>query len=103
MISEINISHFSTGYCLFNICEATKVLGKVYQAHRLAFLYQEGKFPLEEVDHINHKKDDNRWSNIRHATRVENSKNSGVPDILFPKLEYAYSHICLNILPRHLP
>jgi hypothetical protein len=55
-----------------------QVLGKVYQAHRLAFLYQEGKFPLEEVDHINHKKDDNRWSNIRHATRVENSKNRGL-------------------------
>jgi hypothetical protein len=34
--------------------------------------------PHLKTYYINHKKDDNRWSNIRHATRVENSKNRGL-------------------------
>jgi hypothetical protein len=51
------------------------VLGKVYSAHRLAFLYMTGKFPLDEVDHKNHERSDNRWSNLREVTRLENSRN----------------------------
>jgi hypothetical protein len=52
------------------------VHGKGYRAHRLAFLYMEGEFPPEHVDHINHIRDDNRWANLRHATNKENNRNS---------------------------
>lgn len=52
-----------------------KVDGKNYKAHRLAFLYMEGEFPLVEVDHINGVPSDNRWSNLRHAERWENQGN----------------------------
>ena len=38
-----------------------KVNRRRYQAHRLAFLYMTGKFPANEVDHINHVCGDNRW------------------------------------------
>jgi len=49
-------------------------LGSSMQAHRLAFLYMTGKIP-EEVDHINHIRDDNRWCNLRASNRKENSQN----------------------------
>ena len=52
---------------------------KLYSAHRLAFLYMVGYFPLEYTDHINRVKDDNRWSNLREATNSQNQCNTGKP------------------------
>lgn len=50
---------------------------KHYQAHRLAFLYMTGKIP-EEVDHINHTRNDNRWRNLDESSRKANAKNKGI-------------------------
>jgi len=47
----------------------------LYRAHRLACLYMTGRFPEEEMDHINGIRDDNRWGNLRPVTRKENCKN----------------------------
>lgn len=52
-----------------------RFLGQTYKAHRLAFLYMTGHFPLNDVDHKNNLRHDNRWSNLRNATRGENSRN----------------------------
>jgi hypothetical protein len=52
------------------------LLGQYQKEHRLAVLYMTGKFPLVWVDHINHKVDDNRWCNIREATKSENQYNT---------------------------
>ncbi len=49
--------------------------GRRRSAHRLAFLYVNGSFPPEHVDHINGVRSDNRWENLRPATRSENAKN----------------------------
>lgn len=46
-----------------------------YKAHRLAFLYMEGKFPSEDVDHVNGIRNDNRWINLRRCTRSQNRCN----------------------------
>jgi hypothetical protein len=52
-----------------------RVKNEKHRAHRLAFLYMTGEFPTEHVDHINHDKSDNRWSNLRQASNSENMQN----------------------------
>ena len=54
------------------------VFNRRYRAHRLAFLYMTGYFPVE-TDHIHGVRDDNRWSEIRDVTRAENQKNLSLP------------------------
>jgi len=43
--------------------------------HRLAWLYMTGDWPVNEVDHINLDRSDNRWSNLRAASHLENTRN----------------------------
>lgn len=45
------------------------------KAHRLAWMYVYGAWPVGELDHINHNKTDNRISNLREVTRSENLQN----------------------------
>jgi len=52
---------------------------KLWRAHRLAFLYMTGELPRYFVDHINHKKDDNRWCNLRVVNFIDNSRNMPIP------------------------
>jgi hypothetical protein len=48
---------------------------KQVHAHRLAWLYEHGYFPVDQIDHINHVKNDNRIINLRACTNQENSMN----------------------------
>lgn len=50
--------------------------GRLYSAHRLAFFYVTGVWPSKDIDHINGNRDDNRWCNLREATKSENGANS---------------------------
>lgn len=51
---------------------------KLYLAHRLAWLYQTGCWPLDEMDHINRCRDDNRIANLREANRTINCQNTSL-------------------------
>jgi hypothetical protein len=46
--------------------------GKNYRAHRLAWLYVYGNFPIGVIDHINGIKSDNRLVNLRDVTNAKN-------------------------------
>jgi len=54
-----------------------KILGRLYAAHRLAYLHETGSWPKGEVDHINGNKWNNKWFNLRECTRSENMGNQG--------------------------
>lgn len=49
--------------------------GISYLAHRLAWLSTYGVWPHGEIDHRNRRRDDNRISNLREATRAQNVQN----------------------------
>ena len=52
-----------------------RIEGKLYLAHRLAWLYCSGNFPQHGIDHINRVTNDNRLSNLRPANQLENGQN----------------------------
>lgn len=52
-----------------------KVNSVVYLAHHVAWLIYYGEYCLEEMDHINCDRADNRISNLRLSNRPQNSQN----------------------------
>jgi len=48
---------------------------QIYFAHRLAFLYMDGRWPKCIVTHINGKSLDNRWFNLKDVARRQTQKN----------------------------
>lgn len=51
-------------------------IGRVkYRRGRLAFLYMEGRWPAEVIDHANGDSLDDRWGNLREATVTQNAWN----------------------------
>lgn len=55
------------------------VRGKVVQHHKIAYACMTGHLPLNEIDHINGKKNDNRWVNLRPANRCQQNANRVMP------------------------
>lgn len=49
--------------------------GKYYLAHRLAWLYMNGKFPKLHIDHMNGNKSDNSIKNLREVSIALNQQN----------------------------
>ncbi len=48
-----------------------------YRAHRLAWLYMEGYFPEQEVDHKDRVRRNNKWENLRLVSNQCQSRNIG--------------------------
>ena len=45
------------------------------RAHRVAWALATGAWPINEIDHRDGARDNNRWRNLREATRAENAQN----------------------------
>lgn len=47
------------------------------KAHRVIWCIMTGKWPSGVIDHINHRCNDNRWSNLRDTSIKDNGRNRG--------------------------
>ena len=52
--------------------------GRDYKAHRLVFLYIDGYFPENLVDHIDRDRQNNRRNNLRESSRQCNGQNCNI-------------------------
>ena len=53
-----------------------KINGRSYPAHHLAWLYKKGKWCSQMIDHRDLDRSNNRWINLRRATRSQNNANT---------------------------
>jgi HNH endonuclease/AP2 domain len=60
------------GYIIIGVC------GTQYKAHRLAWLYMTGSWPVKHIDHINRKTGDNTFINLRECDDMGNNQNQGM-------------------------
>jgi hypothetical protein len=49
--------------------------GRIHPAHQLAWLYMTGRWGRPTIDHRDGNRANNRWTNLRRATRSENNAN----------------------------
>lgn len=68
-VGRIMGAHDPKGYLRFNVD------GACHLAHRVAWLHYYGYWPREQIDHVNHIRDDNRIANLRECTNAENRQN----------------------------
>lgn len=76
-------SKYGTEHAVGSINDAgyriISVDGCRYRAHILAWIYVTGSAPRAEIDHRDNNRDNNSWSNLREATRKQNSENVRLP------------------------
>ena len=77
--------------------------GKIYLAHRLAWLWATGKWPSTGLDHINRQRDDNRILNLREATQAQNLQNRKAAGCYFHKVNRNWvAQIKVNQKVQHI-
>lgn len=73
MATNIKVGH--TAGTLQHGYTVIKIDGVPYKAHRLVWLYHFGVFPLEEVDHEDGNRSNNRLENLREVSHLVNTRN----------------------------
>lgn len=67
------IGYMNNGYIM------TFIDGRMYQAHRLAWLYVYGEWPKHEIDHADGDRANNRIENLRDVPGFVNRQNRRSP------------------------
>lgn len=67
--SIAGFAHRAIGY------RVIRIDGQKYLAHRLAWLHVTGRWPEGDIDHSNRDGFDNRFANLREASRSQNAGN----------------------------
>lgn len=79
LIRKINIKGYFAGSVLGTLKPRGYVVAivdtKLYRVHHLVWMYHHGEF-VEELDHINRIRNDNRIENLRPCTHSQNLGNS---------------------------
>jgi hypothetical protein len=70
LIGTVAGSLHSTGYVTIRIKKIE------YKSHRIIWLLMTGKWPENQIDHINGIRNDNRFCNLREATGSQNNANT---------------------------
>lgn len=65
------------GYSKITIMTGKK--NNIFKGHRICWLLHYGEWPMAEIDHVNHVRDDNRIDNIRLSDRSEQNMNRSLP------------------------
>jgi len=83
--------------------------GKLYLAHRLAWLVTHGYWPEAGIDHIDGDKQNNRTNNLRLCNQSQNCANSKMPKTNTVGLKGVTRHgtrfraqICVNRKKMHI-
>ena len=64
------------GYVRMNVPKVPFHGRAIFRAHRVLWKLATGEWPVDQIDHINGIRSDNRLSNLREATNGQNQANS---------------------------
>ena len=85
--------------------------GRCYRAHHLAWLWVHGRWPKDQLDHIDTDKLNNRIANLREACTAENQQNqrkahrnnrSGLLGATLHRNKFWRAQIAVNGKAKHL-
>lgn len=54
------------------------IFGRTYASHRVIWALVTGRWPADQIDHINHDRADNRLDNLREVVNQQNAQNQSL-------------------------